>query len=81
MGACHGPHQAPGARPGGGVLLAVHLPDVLLVIEYLLVPSPGPVLHIGQGPDPACNFKLQLLVVNLKIVRYVKTLSYPVIST
>ena len=65
MRACLGSRHAAGARPGDGALLAVHLPGVLLVVEYLLVSSTRSVLHVGQGADPARHFKLQLLVVNL----------------
>ena len=60
-----GPDQTAWAGPGGGVLLAVHLPDVLLVVKYLLVSPARPVLHVSQGADPAGHFKLHLLIVNL----------------
>ena len=66
MRSSHGAQETAGAGPGGGVLLAVDLPHVLLVVEYLLVPAPRPVLHVGQGPDPARHLELQLLVVDLE---------------
>ena len=66
MRACLGPRQTAGAGPGEGALLAVHLPGVLLVVEYLLVSSTWSVLHVGQRANPARHFKFQLLVVNLK---------------
>ena len=65
MRASLGPHHAAGTRPADGALLAVHLPGVLLVVKYLLVSTPGSVLHVSQGANPARHFKLQLLVVNL----------------
>ena len=42
-------------------------PDVILVVEDLLVPATGPVLHVGQAPDPARNLELHLLIVDLKL--------------
>ena len=42
-------------------------PDVLLVVEDLLVPAPGPVLHVGQAPDPAAHLDVDLLVVYLDV--------------
>ena len=62
-----GPDQTAWAGPGGGVLLAVHLPDVLLVVKYLLVSPARPVLHIGQGADPGAHLEVHLLVMNLYI--------------
>merc|ERR1719460_935588 len=67
MRASLGPHHAAGTRPADGALLAVHLPGVLLVVKYLLVSTPGSVLHVSQGANPARHFKLQLLVVNLDV--------------
>ena len=67
MRSSHGAQETAGAGPGGGVLLAVDLPHVLLVVEYLLVPAPRPVLHVGQGPDPGPHLEVHLLVVNLYI--------------
>ena len=67
MRASLGSNHAAGARPADGALLAVHLPGVLLVVKYLLISTPGFVLHVSQGANPAGHFKLQLLVVNLKI--------------
>ena len=66
MRASLGSNHAAGARPADGALLAVHLPGVLLVVKYLLISTPGFVLHVGQRSNPARHFKLQLLVVNLK---------------
>ena len=66
MRSSHGAQETAGAGPGGGVLLAVDLPHVLLVVEYLLVPAPRSVLHVGQGPDPTRHLELQLLVVDLE---------------
>ena len=62
-----GPDQTAWAGPGGGVLLAVHLPDVLLVVKYLLVSPARPVLHVSQGADPRANLEDHLLVVNFNI--------------
>ena len=62
-----GPHHAAGARPGDGALLAVHLPGVLLVVEYLLVSSTRPMLHVSQGANPGANLEDHLLVVNFYI--------------
>ena len=83
VGAHHGAGQATRPRPRGGVGLAVDLsgylqfrsvftieyysPDVILVVEDLLVPATGPVLHVGQAPDPARNLELHLLIVDLKL--------------
>ena len=42
-------------------------PDVILVVEDLLVSATGPVLHVGQAPDPARNLEFHLLIVDLKL--------------
>ena len=42
------------------------IPDILLVVEDLLVAAPGPVLHVGQAADPAGHLELHFLIVNLK---------------
>ena len=42
------------------------VPDILLVVEDLLVAAPGPVLHVGEAPDPAGHLELQFFIVNLK---------------
>ena len=44
----------------------VDLPDVLLVVEDLLVAAAGPVLHVSQAADPAAHLELHFLIVNLK---------------
>ena len=60
-----GAGEAAGASPGQQPPHLVHLPGVLLVVEYLLVSPTWPVLHVGQRSNPARHFKLQLFVVNL----------------
>ena len=59
-----GPVEAARPRPGAGDLVA-HLPDVLLVVEDLLLPTPRAVLHVGQGANSACCFDLQFFMMNL----------------
>ena len=67
MRASLGSHHAAGARPADGALLAVHLPGVLLVVKYLLISTPGSVLHVSQGANLGAHLEIHLLVVDFHI--------------
>ena len=50
------------------IVIKIFQPDIFLVVEDLLVPAPGSVLHIGQAANPATHLELQFLMVNLKFM-------------